>query len=154
MVEQTHTRKYDLGELMFFRMNPESELPVICEAPTRFTVTGYNQSGDKLPYMNRAYLWFDNNNKPHPKKGELFYEALKAGPLFYSDLQVRVQKLLNCGTEMWNNMFRDMRDSGAIIRSKNKDGKAVWQLPTGKSQPTQTDMFNKTAAVSGDSPSS
>ena len=51
-------------------------------------------------------------------------------------------------------MFRDMRDSGAIIRSKNKDGKAVWQLPTGKSQPTQTDMFNQTAAVSGDSPSS
>lgn len=154
MVEQTHTRKYDLGELMFFRMNPESELPVICEAPTRFTVTGYNQSGDKLPYMNREYLWFDNNNKPHPKKDELFYEALKAGPLFYSDLQVRVQKLLNCGTEMWNNMFRDMRDSGAIIRSKNKDGKAVWQLPNEKPQPTQTDMFKQQTAVSGDSPSS
>lgn len=154
MVEQTHTRKYDLGELMFFRMDAETELPVVCDAPTRFAVTGYNLPGDKLPYMNKEYLWFDENNKPHPKKDELFYEALKAGPLFYSDLQVRVQKLLNCGTEMWNNMFRDMRDSGAIIRSKNKDGKAVWQLPNEKPQPIQTDMFNQKAAVSGDSPSS
>ena len=100
-----------------------------------------------------------NDNKPHPKKDELFYEALKAGPLFYSDMQARVQKLLNCGTDMWNNMFREMRDSGAIIRTKNKDGKAVWQLPpvqpeTSKPQPVQPDMFDQAAAVSGDSPSS
>lgn len=154
MVEQTHTRKYDLGELMFFRMDAETELPVVCDAPTRFTAISNNQLGDKLPYMTREYLWFDENNKPHPKKDELFYEALKAGPLFYSDLQIKVQKLLNCGTEMWNNMFRDMRDSGAIIRTKNKEGKAVWQLPNEKPQPTQTDMFRQQAAVSGDSPSS
>ena len=38
MVEQTHTRKYDLGELMFFRMDPETELPVACEAPARLGV--------------------------------------------------------------------------------------------------------------------
>ena len=104
--------------------------------------------------MTREYIWFDENNKPHPKKDELFYEALKAGPLVYSDLQARVMKLLNCGTEMWNNMFCDMRDSGAIIRTKNKEGKAVWQLPNEKSLPTQTDMFKQQAAVSGDSPSS
>ena len=154
MVEQTHTRKYDLGELMFFRMDAETELPVVCEAPTHFTAISNNLSGDKLPYMTREYLRFDENNKPHPKKDELFYEALKAGPLYYSDLQARVMKLLNCSTEMWNNMFRDMRDSGAIIRSKNKEGKAVWQLPNNNSQPTQTDMFEQQAAVSGDSPSS
>ena len=154
MIEQTHTRKYDLGELMFFRMDAETELPVVCDAPTRFTAISNTQLGDKLPYMTREYIWFDENNKPHPKKDELFYEALKAGPLFYSDLQIKVQKLLNCGTEMWNNMFRDMRDSGAIIRTKNKEGKAVWQLPNEKPQPTQTDMFKQQAAVSGDSPSS
>ena len=133
MVEQTHTRKYDLGELMFFRMDAETELPVVCEAPTHFTAISNNLSSDRLPYMTREYLRFDENNKPHPKKDELFYEALKAGPLYYSDLQARVMKLLNCSTEMWNNMFRDMRDSGAIIRTKNKDGTAVWQLPDRKS---------------------
>ena len=74
-------------------------------------------------------------------------------------VQARVQKLLNCGTDMWNNMFREMRDSGAIIRTKNKDGKAVWQLPpvqpeTQKPQPVQPDMFDQASAVSGDSPSS
>ena len=159
MVEQTHTRKYDLGELMFFRMDDETELPVVCEAPTRFiAMNGYTtstQTSGKLPYMNREYLWFDENNKPHPKKDELFYEALKAGPLYYNDLQAKVQTLLNCGTEMWNNMFCDMRDRGAIVRSKNKEGKAVWQLPTAQApQPIQTEIFNQPATDSGESPSS
>ena len=159
MVEQTHTRKYDLGELMFFRMDDETELPVVCEAPTRFiAMNGYTtstQTSGKLPYMNREYLWFDENNKPHPKKDELFYEALKAGPLYYTDLQAKVQTLLNCGTEMWNNMFCDMRDRGAIVRSKNKEGKAVWQLPTAQApQPIQTEIFNQPATDSGESPSS
>lgn len=133
VVEQTHTRKYDLGQLLFFKMDAETELPVVCEAPTRYTaINGYpssDQSGDRLPYMNREYLTFDENNKPHPKSQELFYEALKTGPLFYSDLQAKVQTLLNCGTQMWNNMFCQMRDTGAIIRTKNKEGKYVWQLP-------------------------
>lgn len=159
MVEQTHTRKYDLGELMFFRMDDETELPVVCEAPTRFiAMNGYTtstQTSGKLPYMNREYLWFDENNKPHPKKDELFYEALKAGPLYYTDLQAKVQTLLNCGTEMWNNMFCDMRDRGAIVRSKNKEGKAVWQLPSAQApQPIQTEIFNQPATDSGESPSS
>ena len=159
MVEQTFTRKYDLGQLMFFRMDDETGLPVVCDAPTRFSVmngctTGTQTSG-KLPYMNRDYLWFDENNKPHPMKDELFYEALKAGPLYYTDLQVKVQALLNCGTDMWNNMFRDMRDRGAIVRVKNNEGKAVWQLPSVQaSKPIQTEIFNRPAADLGESPSS
>ena len=99
MVEQTHTRKYDLGELMFFRMDPETELPVACEAPARLgvaTAIAAEQQGAPLPHMNRAYLEFDENNRPHPKMDELFYEVLKAGPLTYIDLQRRVQTLLNC----------------------------------------------------------
>ena len=162
VVEQTHTRKYDLGELMFFRMDADSELPVVCDAPTRYAATnGYSQyasqsqSAEKLPYMNKEWLTFDENNKPHPKREELFYEALKAGPLFYSDLQTRVMQLLNCGTQMWNNMFREMRDRGVIVRSKNHDGKAVWSLPASlPAQPQQPDMFDALAADSGDSPSS
>ena len=159
VVEQTHTRKYDLGELMFFRVDTDTELPEPCEAPTRFAASGYfsqyASQSDKQSFMNREYLWFDENNKPHPKMNELFYEALKAGPLFYSDLQTRVMQLLNCGTQMWNNMFREMRDSGVIVRSKNHDGKAVWTLPASKpAQPQQADMFDALASVSGDSPSS
>ena len=159
MVEQTHTRKYGLGELMFFRIDDKTQLPVVCNAPTRFAGSANSQPVEKLPYMSREYLWFDSNNMPHPKKDELFYEALKAGPLFYSDMQARVQKLLNCGTDMWNHMFCEMRDSGAIVRTKNKAGKSVWQLSsmlseTAKSQPVQSDMFDQAAADSGDSPSS
>lgn len=160
VVEQTHTRKYDLGELLFFRMDANTELPVVCEAPTRYAaMNSYSQatqSGDKLPYMNIEWLTFDDNNKPHPKREELFYEALKTGPLYYSDLQTRVMQLLNCGTQMWNNMFREMRDKGFIVRSKNAEGKAVWSIPSqpAKSQPVQTDMYEALAADSGDSPSS
>ena len=162
VVEQTHTRKYDLGELLFFRMDADTELPIVCDAPARFAaVNSYSQfapqtqSGEKRPHMNREWLWFDDNNKPHPKREELFYEALKAGPLFYSDLQAKVMMLLNCGPQMWNNMFREMRDKGFIVRSKNHDGKAVWLLPTSlPAQSRQLDMFEALAAGSGESPSS
>ena len=163
VVEQTHTRKYDLGELMFFRMDAETELPVICDAPTRYkAMNGYSsflRSSDERPHMTRAYIWFDENNKPHPKTDELFYDALKVGPLYYSDLQVKVQSMLNCGTDMWNNMFREMRDRGVIIRTKNMQGKAVWQLASDQSekpkpQPTQPDLFSGHNTGSGDSPSS
>ena len=160
MVEQTHTRKFDLGNLLFFRMNEETELPVVCDAPTRIAASlGYSNTDNKRQYMNREYLQFDENNRPHPKTDELFYEALKAGPLFYSDMQARVQSLLNCTTQMWNNMFREMRDKGGIIRTINRDGKAVWELPQHQAspvsgQPSQPDLFDQLATVLGKGPSS
>ena len=78
-------------------MDANTELPVVCGAPTRFVamngcIPGTQPNG-KLPLMNLDYLTFDENNKPHPKSQELFYEALKTGPLFYSDLQAKVQSL-------------------------------------------------------------
>ena len=153
VVEQTLTRKYDFGRLLFFRMDSETELPVVCDAPVRFasltTLSSMSHSGEKLPLMNKEYLDFGENNKPIPKKDELFYEALKAGPLFYSDMQQKVQSLLNCSTQMWNNMFCEMRDQGAIIRKKNNEGKYVWQLAA-----AQPDLLSETGADTGDSPSS
>ncbi len=162
VVEQTHTRKYDLGALLFFCMDSETELPMECEAPLRFAATAtyaqpQSQTGERLPYMNREWLTFDENNKPHPRREELFYEALKTGPLFYSDLQTKVMTLLNCSTLMWNNMFCEMRDKGYIIRLKNHEGKAVWSLQTSPSvspRPVQTNLFEALTTVSGDSPSS
>lgn len=153
VVEQTLTRKYDFGRLLFFRMDSETELPVVCDAPVRFasmtTLSSMTHSGEKLPLMNKEYLDFGDNNKPIPKKDELFYEALKAGPLFYSDMQQKVQSLLNCSTQMWNNMFCEMRDQGAIIRKKNNEGKYVWQLAA-----AQPDLLSETGTDTGDSPSS
>ena len=148
MVEQTHTRKYDLGELMFFRMDPETELPVACEAPARLGVApaiAAGQQGAPLPHMNREYLTFDENNRPHPKMDELFYDVLKAGPMYYNEMQTRVIGLLNCGTPMWNYMFNTMRNRGAIVRVINREGKAVWQLQSADSATTpslQPDLFN------------
>ncbi|MBO4801759.1 MAG: hypothetical protein J5545_07830 [Bacteroidaceae bacterium] len=164
VVEQTHTRKYDLEELLFFRMDPETELPVACEAPTRYVITNgipqlasQLQPGEKLPHMNREWLTFDEHNKPHPKAEELFYEALKAGPLNYIEMQTRVQTLLNCGAQMWNNMFCRMRDAGFIVRLINSKGKSIWQLSSKQSvseAPTETepDLFDQIAADLGESP--
>lgn len=153
VIEQTHTRKYDLGKLMFFRMDEETELPVGCEAPTRYAETSFSttQAHTKMPYMAREYLTFDDNNRPHPKTQELFYEALKAGPLYYSDLQAKVQALLKCGSKMWNRMFCEMRDHGAVIRSRNSEGKTVWKLSaTAASQQqvsaSQPDLFEQIEA--------
>ena len=156
MVEQTHTRKYDLGELMFFRMDPETELPVACEAPARLGVApaiAAGQQGAPLPHMNRAYLEFDENNRPHPKMDDLFYDVLKAGPLYYNEMQTRVIGLLNCGSSMWNNMFCTMRNRGAIVRVINREGKAAWQLPTvAPVKPIQKNLFGLPADLEGVSP--
>lgn len=161
VVEQTHTRKYDLEELMFFRMDTATELPVVCEAPTRYVASNTYAVSPTVPQarMNREYLTFDENNKPHPKSDELFYEALKAGPLFYTDLQTKVMSLLNCGTPMWNMMFREMRERGSIVRTCNRDGKAVWKLASGQSSHNEADdqvpdLFDQIATDLGVSPSS
>ena len=137
---------------------------MVSEAPQRYVaggfaaVSGYSPTllpGDRLPPMNRAYLTFDENNRPHPKTEELFYEALKAGPLYYTDLQAKVQRLLNCSISMWNHMFREMRDRAVIVRGKNRDGKAVWQLPKTQAGPSpEIDLFDQIAADLGYSPTS
>jgi hypothetical protein len=46
---------------------------------------------------------------------------------------------------MWNNTFRQARDGGMIVRTKNQYGKTVWQLPIQQPvhQPIQQEMFNQ-----------
>ena len=76
---------------------------------------------------------------------DLFYDVLKAGPMYYSEMQTRVIGLLNCGTPMWNYMFNTMRNRGAIVRVINREGKAVWQLQSADSATTpslQPDLFD------------
>ena len=161
VVEQTHTRKYDLEGLMFFRMDTATELPVACDAPTRYVVNSTVSPHPAGPqsFMNREYLTFDENNKPHPKTDELFYDALKAGPLFYTDLQMKVMNLLNCGTPMWNKMFREMRDRGTIVRTRDNGGKTVWKLAQrhtlgNEEDDLEPDLFDQIASSLGVSPSS
>lgn len=153
VVEQTHTRKYDLEGLLFFRMDAATGMPVVCEAPVRYAAEGNIQVQQKpgkkpLPPMNRDYLTFDENNHPHPKTEELFYEALKAGPMVYYDLQMRVMTLLNCGTGLWNNMFNKMRDEGYIVRRSGQGGNVVWMLSAkaAPAQPAEPDLFDQIAA--------
>ena len=138
VVEQTHTRKYDLDQMLFFKMDPETELPVISDAPILYASDGYcasnGQKKEKMPPMNPDYVWFDDKKLMHIRKQDLFYEALKTGPMYYNDLQTRVINLLRCGTPMWNNMFCEMRDAGYIVRTKNNQGKSVWKLATANSQ--------------------
>ena len=127
----------------------------MCEAPSRYAVMNggmaAGMAGPRLPPMNREFLTFDDNNRPHPKTQELFYEALKAGPLHYLDLQRRVVELLNCGLPMWNNMFREMRDKGFIVRLINSAGKATWTLAASPAAeaapaPAEADLFDQIAA--------
>ena len=153
VVEQTHTRKYDLEGLLFFRMDAATGMPVVCEAPVRYAAEGNIQGQQKpgkkpLPPMNRDYLTFDENNHPHPKTEELFYDALKAGPMVYYDLQMRVMTLLNCGTGLWNNMFNKMRDEGYIVRRSGQGGNVVWMLSAkaAPAQPAEPDLFDQIAA--------
>ena len=146
VVEQTHTRKYDLGGLLFFRMDPETEVPVVSDPPAQSAHAAWGtpsygaRAKEQLPPMNRDYIWFDESNRVHVKRLELFRDVLRKGPLYYKDLQAAVTRLLNCGTPLWNNMFCEMRDTGAIVRSRNSQGKTVWTLPARQS-PIQPDLY-------------
>ncbi len=55
VVEQTHTRKYDLDGLLFFRMDEATAMPVVREAPSRYAVMNggmaAGMAGPRLPPM-------------------------------------------------------------------------------------------------------
>jgi hypothetical protein len=51
---------------------------------------------------------------------------------------------------MWNFMFTSMRDRGAIVRTVNREGRAIWQLPSAvPAQPSQRDLFEPPADFVG-----
>ena len=99
--------------------------------------------------MNEKYLYWEEGNMEVDLRS-LFYDALKAGCRYYSDLQKTAMELLNCkDTGFWNMLFNRAKNEGIIINGRNQQGKSVWKLPS-KAVPAVPDAFEQAARGAGD----
>ncbi len=127
-VEQTHTRKYDIGQLLFFTVD-EQGLPQTTDAPET-VVPKYQPPKKNYPPMNEKYIfWKDDTMQVDIR--QVFYDVMKNyEALYYNDLQKLVMKQLNCkDSGYWNNLFVRAKNQGIIINTRNAQGKSVWALP-------------------------
>lgn len=145
-VEQTHTRKYDIGRLLYFTVDQQG-MPLTSEAPQSSCETGSQKKKD-YPLMNEAYIYWEGNDMK-VRLHELFYDVLKKYKvLYYTDLQKYVMELLNCkDSGYWNNLFVNAKNQGFIVNGKNRQGKSIWKLPE-PAIPESPDFFTEC----GDSP--
>ena len=127
-VEQTYTRKYDIGNMLYFTVDDDG-LPCTSAAPET-AATDCQQNRKSYPPMNDQYTYWENDKmKVHIR--ELFYDVLKNyKALYYSDLQKQVMELLNCkDAGYWNNLFVTAKNMAVIVNRHNQQGKSVWALP-------------------------
>ena len=93
------------------------------------------------PLMDEKYLVWPNGRMDVDIRS-LFYDVLKTGPRYYSDLQTAAMNVLGCKkTGYWNQLFNRARRQGIIVNDHNQQGKSVWRL----SQPTTTQLELPTA---------
>ena len=148
-VEQTLTRKYDIEQLMYFRVD-EHGLPIVSEPPASAASGGSRSSSDGDSPLNREYI-IPRQNGFEVDLRRLFHEVLKNGPRYYSDLQTAAMRELNSHElGFWNKQFALARDQGIIVRTFNRNNKCVWALPM--SQQMQPTLFDGTDTVSADAP--
>ena len=143
-VEQTLTRKYDIDQLMYFRVN-EHGLPIASEPPASAACCNSSSSSEGSGPLNRDYI-ISLQNGFEVDLRKLFHEVLKNGPRYYSDLQVVAMRELNChDSGFWNKQFTLARDQGIIVRTVNSENKAIWSLPKVQQQ-QQLSFFNGTTS--------
>ena len=144
-VEQTLSRKQRMSEIFYFEVDSQG-LPVPSEG--LLTSATSESQEKKNPPMNPDYTYWENEIM-QVKIRPLFYDILKTGPRYYTDLQTKTMEVLGCKeTGYWNKLFNLAKNDGIIINAHNKDGKSVWTLPT-KPVPQEADAFEQAAAGEG-----
>jgi len=148
-VEQTLTRKYDIDQLMYFRVD-ERGLPIACEPPAFAANREATSSAEGNGPLNRDYI-IPRQNGFDVDLRKLFHEVLKNGPRYYTDLQTTAMRELNSyDTGFWNKQFSLARDQGIIVRTFNRENKSVWTLPQPQQQ--QPSLFDGDKANGDDAP--
>ena len=126
-VEQTLSRRFRMDRQLYFIVD-EQGLPHLSEAPE--TIVEGEASGKKCyPPMNDQYVSFPNGVMTVDIRS-LFYDVLKNGERYYTDLQTATMELLGCKeTGYWNNLFLQAKNQNIIVNGRNQQGKSVWMLP-------------------------
>ena len=137
-VEQMLSRRFRMERLFYFVVD-EMGLPHTSEGPEQTA----DSEKEKMTYplMDEKYLvWPDGRMDVDIRS--LFYDVLKTGPRYYSDLQTAAMNVLGCKkTGYWNQLFNRAKHQGIIVNDHNQQGKSVWRL----SQPTTTQLELPTA---------
>ena len=143
-VEQTLSRRNRMDGLFYFVVD-EQGMPYRSDGPENCAESG---SADEMrrkdyPPMNERYLqWTDNVMSVDIRS--LFYDVLKNGARYYSDMQTTAMDLLGCkDTGYWNNLFLQAKNQHIIVNGKNGQRKSVWMLPA-KAVPTELDLLQPT----------
>lgn len=144
-VEQTHSRKCRMDELLYFVIDEEG-LPKLSSAPQPTITSNMGDTTEKMPPMNEQYVsWVDGQMQVDLRS--LFCDVLKSGALYYSNLQKSTMELLGCkSTGYWNKLFNQAKNLGIIVNKHNQEGKSIWALAP-KSDPVEMDLYTEAPAV-------
>ena len=127
-VEQTLSRRYRMGQLFYFVVDDQG-MPHPSEAPETTAEGSTTHEKKRYPLMNEQYVSYVDDVMTVDIRS-LFYDVLKNGALYYTQLQTKAMELLGCkDTGYWNKLFMQAKNQRVIVNTRNRDNKSVWALP-------------------------
>ena len=146
-VEQTLTRKADVGKTLYFEVN-EHGLPVLTSGPSQAATPQVQPKKKQLPPLNQEYIiHHDEDDSFEVDVRKLFFDTLKGSVMFYSTMQHKAMALLNChDSGYWNKIFMKAKDDG-ILQNVTIERKSMWSMRERKETivQKQPDMFQERA---------
>lgn len=136
-VEQMLSRRYRMDRLFYFVVD-DNGMPHPSDGPQ--TTTESTTEKKVYPPMNKDYIVYVNDEMTVDIRN-LFFDVLKNGALYYSDLQTKTMAQLGCKhTGFWNNLFQQAKNQKVILNTRNKDNKSVWTLPSKTTPAVELDL--------------
>lgn len=148
-IEQTLTRKQEVGRILYFEVD-QSGLPVASDGPSQEasqSAASHQKQKKLLPPLNQTYvIHHDEDDSYEIDIRKLFYDTLKNGAMFYTPMQQKAMELLNChDSGYWNNLFLKAKEIG-VVHNITVNRKSMWALPERKepaSQNLEQDIFQE-----------
>lgn len=124
-VKQTLTRKYDITDSLYFRINQDG-LPVACQG----ALAAGNSVTDNYPQLNKSYIVRDKNNQWHVNVELLFGDAIGCSPqMSGQNLKDTVMSIGNIKSwKFYNQLLDEALASGFIVKSFDHVGHVIYAL--------------------------
>ena len=124
-VKQTLTRKYDITDSLYFRINQDG-LPVACQGAQ----AAGNSVTDNYPQLNKSYIVRDENDQWHVNVELLFGDAIGCSPqMSGQNLKDTVMSIGNIKSwKFYNQLLDEALASGFIVKSFDHVGHVIYAL--------------------------
>ena len=124
-VKQTLTRKYDITDSLYFRINQDG-LPVACQGAQ----AAGNSVTDNYPQLNKSYIVRDENDQWHVNVELLFGDAIGCSPqMSGQNLKDTVMNIGNIKSwKFYNQLLDEALASGFIVKSFDHVGHVIYAL--------------------------